>query len=213
MIELNKIYNESNLDTLKRIPSHFIDLTLTSPPYDNGVRTYKGNFTWNHEIFCQVADELFRVTKKGGVVVWVVNDATVNGSESGTSFRQALYFKEAGFNLYDTMIYAKQNPPPKNHPRYEQAFEYMFILSKGKPKTFNPILEPCSNAGRLSLGTMRNNSGDDLCVKHGIGKPIKETKIKSNIWYYTVGSNHKENFIHKHPAIMPEKLAEDVINS
>ena len=104
-MELNKIYNESNLDTMARMPDNFIDLTVTSPPYDN-LRTYNG-YCFDFE---NVAKELFRVTKKGGVVVWVVSDATINGSETGTSFKQALYFMQCGFNLHDTMIYAKENP-------------------------------------------------------------------------------------------------------
>ena len=138
------LFNESNLDTMKRMPDNFIDLTVTSPPYDD-LRTYKG-YCFDFE---NVAKELFRVTKQGGVVVWVVGDATIKGSETGTSFRQALYFKEIGFNLHDTMIYRKLNPIPLTHNRYEQAFEYMFILSKGKPNTFNPIKIPCKTAGTV----------------------------------------------------------------
>jgi DNA modification methylase len=134
-LELNKIYNESNLDTMKRMPDNFVDLTVTSPPYD-GLRSYNG-YSFPFE---EIAQELYRVTKQGGVVVWVVSDATTNGTESGTSFRQALYFKECGFNIHDTMIYHKHSPP-LTHNRYEQHFEYMFILGKGKLKTFNPILE------------------------------------------------------------------------
>ena len=121
-LELNKIYNESNLDTMKRMPDNFVDLTVTSPPYD-GLRTYNG-YSFPFE---DIAQELYRVTKQGGVLVWVVSDATTNGTESGTSFRQALYFKECGFNLHDTMIYHK-NTLPLSYNRYEQHFEYMFIL-------------------------------------------------------------------------------------
>jgi hypothetical protein len=115
---------------MKDIPDKSIDMILTSPPYDN-LRDYKG-YTFDFE---GIAKELYRVTKDGGVVVWVVGDATIKGSETGTSFKQALYFKEIGFNLHDTMIYRKSNRPPLNHPRYEQEFEYMFVFSKGKPKS------------------------------------------------------------------------------
>lgn len=147
----------------------------------------------------------------GGVAIWVVNDATIDGSESGTSFEQALYFKQVGFKLYDTMIFAKSNPPPKNHPRYEQAFEYMFVFSKGKPETFNPILESCKMAGKKNeKGTFRNNNSDDLSIKHNPGK-VKDLKIKSNIWEYAVGNN-KQNKC-KHPAVFPQQLAEDHILS
>lgn len=206
-MELNKIYDESNLETMARMPDNFIDLTVTSPPYDN-LREYKG-YSFPFE---EIAKELYRVTKQGGVVVWVVNDATINGSESGTSFRQALFFIDCGFNLHDTMIYAKENPPPLNHNRYEQAFEYMFVLSKGKPKTVNLLTEKSLNAGKVNNGTtMRNNGSDELSKKHGAGKPVLETRIKRNIFYYGVGTEQDSKGIH--PAIFPEKLAQDHIVS
>ena len=139
-LELNKIKCIDCLEGMKLLPNNYIDLTVTSPPYDD-LRTYGNTLNWNFDIFQRIAKELFRVTKEGGVVVWIVNDKTKNGSETGTSFRQALYFKEVGFNLHDTMIYAKNNPTPSKTNRYQPAFEYMFVLSKGKPKTFNPIME------------------------------------------------------------------------
>lgn len=131
-MELNKIYNEDCLIGLRnRIEDNSIDLTLTSPPYDN-MRDYNGIAKqWSFDKFKSIADELYRVTKDGGVVVWVVNDGVEDGSESGTSFRQALYFKEIGFRLHDTMIYQKANYIPLTHRRYEQSFEYMFVFSKG----------------------------------------------------------------------------------
>lgn len=150
-MEVNKIYNENCLDTMAKMPNNFIDLTVTSPPYDN-LRTYNGyNFDFEN-----IAKELYRVTKDGGVVVWIVGDSTIKGSETGTSFRQVLYFKEIGFNLHDTMIYAKNNVyahDPRNK-RYKQAFEYMFVLSKGKPNTYNEIKDrPNKNAGKKLSGT------------------------------------------------------------
>ena len=130
-MELNKIYNEDCLIGLRnRIEDKTIDLTLTSPPYDN-MRDYNGIAKqWTFDKFKSIADELYRVAKDGGVVVWVVNDGVEDGSESGTSFRQALYFKEIGFRLHDTMIYQKANYIPLTHRRYEQSFEYMFVFSK-----------------------------------------------------------------------------------
>ena len=133
-MDINKTYNENCLNTMKNMSDDFIDMTLTSPPYDN-LREYKG-FSFEFE---KIADELYRVTKPGGIVVWVIGDATIDGSETGTSFRQALYFKEIGFNLHDTMIYRKLNYLPVTTNRYEPQFEYMFVLSKGKPKMTGSI--------------------------------------------------------------------------
>jgi len=139
-MEINKVYNEDCLITMSKMTNGFVDLVITSPPYDN-LRTYNGYFF----DFEKIAKELFRIMKNGGIVVWIVSDATYNGSETGSSFRQALYFKEIGFNLHDTMIYRKLNPPPNSMTRYQQMFEYMFIFSKGKPTTTNISLRDRSN--------------------------------------------------------------------
>ena len=203
MIEINKNYNESNLDTMAKMPDCFVDLTVTSPPYDN-LRTYNG-YSFDFEA---VAKELYRVTKQGGVVVWVVGDATIKGSETGTSFRQALYFKEIGFNLHDTMIYAKNNYIPLTHNRYEQQFEYMFVLSKGKPKTFNPIKIKCESAGQKRNRTKSNKENGSSVRNRNEVTETKQFKHKPNIWFLNV-SNTKLN----HPAIFPEALAQDHIIS
>ena len=203
MIELNTIYNEDCLETMKRMPDEFVDLTVTSPPYDN-LRTYNGfTFDWHKTI-----EELHRVTKNGGVVVWVVGDSTVKGSESGTSFKQALYFKETGFNLHDTMIYRKQNYPPLTHSRYEQEFEYMFILSKGKPKTFNPIKVPTIHQGKAHSGSFYHTNGQGKPTKANGTPKVNKWKISGNIFTYYVGGI-KDG----HPAPFSEKLAQDHISS
>ncbi len=204
---INKIYNENCLDTMKKMPNNFVDLTLTSPPYDN-LREYKG-YSFDFE---SIAKELFRVTKEGGVVVWIVGDATIKGSETGTSFRQALYFKEIGFNLNDTMIYRKLNYLPVTSCRYEPQFEYMFILSKGKPKTFNPIMKLNKSAGTKG-GTHRHN-GEDLEKLHTNNGVVKKEGRKTNVWDVACGSmNSKDKDSFKHPATYPEKLANDHIIS
>jgi DNA modification methylase len=148
------------------------------------------------------------VTKPGGVVVWVVGDQTRDFSESGTSFRQALFFMQCGFNLYDTMIYASEKPPI-THRRYEQRFEFMFVFSKGRPNTFNALMEPCKNAGQLPTRRTVRNTGQ-LGGFHQ-SRPIKSHKIRGNIWIYATGCEDK--IAHLHPAIFPEKLAEDHILS
>lgn len=200
---LNKILVGDCVEHMRLMPENCIDLTVTSPPYDN-LRTYNG-YSFDFE---NIAKELYRITKNGGVVVWVVGDATVKGSESGTSFKQALFFKEIGFNLHDTMIYMKNSYVPLTHNRYEQQFEYMFILSKGKPKSFNPIRIPC-----ITTGTKRNR-GKSKEEGQGVrGREettlVNDTKIKGNVFIYDVGKNDKG----LHPAVYPERLAEDHIIS
>jgi site-specific DNA-methyltransferase (adenine-specific) len=192
----------------------FVDLTVTSPPYDD-LRKYNG-FVFDYK---SMAEELYRVTKDGGVVVWIVGDQTIKGSETGTSFKHALYFKEIGFNLHDTMIYAKNNPVPLSHKRYEQQFEYMFILSKGKPKAFNPIKEMCKTAGQQYDYSKRKSATSEEINSAGRTREevvtTKNTKIKGNIWGYTVGINQstKDKVEFNHPAVFPEQLAEDHILS
>ena len=199
------------LELMKDIPDKSIDLTVTSPPYDN-LRSYNGNNdSWNQAFWESVIGELYRVTKDGGVVVWIVGDATIKGSETGTSFKQALHFKEVGFNLHDTMIYAKNNPIPLTHNRYEQQFEFMFILSKGRPETFNGLMRVNKHAGRVESGTFRHD-GEILTNRNTFGKTRKQS-LRRNIWYYSVGKNSstRDEIAHKHPAIFPEKLANDHI--
>lgn len=210
-LELNKTHCMDNVRGMRLLPDNYIDLTVTSPPYDD-LRSYKG-CEWNFEIFKDVARELYRVTKDGGVVVWVVGDKTHKGSESGTSFRQALYFKEIGFNLHDTMIYAKVNPIPLNHNRYEQQFEYMFVFAKGKPKTFNPIMIENKQVGNIKGGSFRQLKDEKGKRHKDVG--VKSHSIKKNIWFYNVGMNNttKDKIAFEHPAIFPEKLVEDHILS
>ena len=211
MIELNRIYNEDCLEGMKRIPDGFVDLTVTSPPYDN-LRTYNGNIEqWSFEKFQGIAKELYRVTKQGGVVVWVVGDATIKGSETGSSFKQALYFKEIGFNLHDTMIYEKNGTGAcGSNNCYWQTFEYMFVFTKGKIKTVH----------RLDNGKPRTKGGikTGRITKDGIQKVEKRSdaegklQLRSNIWRYNVGFTSGDDKT-GHPAVFPELLAQDHILS
>lgn len=207
-MELDKIILGDSAVVLQSFDSDCIDLTVTSPPYDN-LRNYNG-FVFDFET---IAKQLFRVTKSGGVVVWVVGDSTVNGSESGTSFKQALFFKECGFNLHDTMIY-KTNKPPLTHNRYEQEFEYMFVFSKGTPKTFNPIMVKSNWAGTGTQGTFRQDATGRQERAHN-QKLISDKRIKGNIWHIPSGNGKgtKDSFIFEHPATFPESLASDHILS
>jgi site-specific DNA-methyltransferase (adenine-specific) len=202
MIEVNKIYNENCIDTLGRMEENSIDFTITSPPYDD-LRTYNG-YSFPFE---DIAKELFRVTKEGGVVVWVVGDSTVDGSESGTSFRQALYFKEIGFKLYDTMIYQKTGTPFPQKKRYNQVFEYMFVFSKGKPSTFNPIMKKNAQAGSVRYSRKFRNKNGEM-VPGMSGKPIAEMGVENNIWIIKNGmyKSTSDLVAFEHPAIFPEEL-------
>ena len=206
MIEINKNYNESNLETMARMPDGFVDLTVTSPPYD-GLRTYNG-YSFPFE---DIARELFRITKDGGVVVWIVGDATIKGSETLTSFRQALYFKEIGFNVHDTMIYRKLNPMPVKSIRYLPCFEYMFVFSKGRPKSVNLIREKTLATGKEKYTGTQQENGKFT----DYGKKRNLERDRYNVWDVKVGSNQstKDKIAFNHPAIFPEQLAQDHILS
>jgi len=206
---INKIYNEDCLETMSRMEDDFIDLTVTSPPYDD-LRTYNG-YSFDFE---SITKELYRVTKEGGVVVWVVGDATIKGSESGTSFKQALYFKEIGFNLHDTMIYQKTGTPYPSKVRYNQTFEYMFVFSKGKPKTFNPIMKKNITAGAVRHSRKFRNKDGEMSPSFN-GKPVNEFGIENNIWKIKNGMNKstKDKIAFKHPAIFPEELVDKHIKT
>jgi DNA modification methylase len=195
------------IEVMKSIPEQSIDLTVTSPPYDN-LRTYNNSSQWSFEIFKPIALELFRVTKDGGIVVWVVGDATIKGTETGTSFKQALFFKDIGFNLHDTMIYQKAGCVFPDINRYYQGFEYMFIFSKGNPKVFNPIKDRQNKSfGRKVTGTLRDRNGT-TSRKHCIGNTIKKMGVRFNVWLITDGKRQS-----MHPAVFPESLARDHIIS
>ena len=201
-METNKIFNEDCLKTMAKMPDNFIVLTITSPPYDN-LRKYNG---YNFE-FEKIAKELFRVTNQGGVLIWVVGDATINGDETGSSFKQALYFKEVGFKLHDTMIWHKPNSFNfGSNSCYRQSFEYMFVLSKGKIKTVNLIKDvPTKLKGQKVKGARKHANGVRDIVPDFI---VSDYKKRNNVWHIPVGTNNNN-----HPAIFPEKLAEDHILS
>lgn len=200
------------LERMVEIGDGSVDLTVTSPPYDN-LRTYNGTLNdWTPDKWQAIIRELFRVTKQCGVVVWVVGDATIKGSETGTSFRQALYAMDCGFRLHDTMIWRKSDPPPqtKNGRRYTSAYEFMFIWSKGRHTTFNEIRVPCKNAGRVSsIGTQRSSNGLKAPVRLAaqVGKIVNATKPAQNVWETPTGKSRE------HPAVFPESIARDHILS
>jgi len=202
-MKIGKIYNEDCLITMGKMPDEFIDFVITSPPYDD-IRNYNG-FAFEFE---NIAKELFRVIKEGAVVIWVVSDATIDGSESGTSLKQALFFKQVGFRLHDTMIYYKNNPMPQTGNRYHQHFEYMFAFSKGSPKTFNPITEPTKYRG---LANMKNR-GKTGSLDYEKVERTTERKV-GNVFFYSIGGgiSTKDKIAYKHPAIFPEKLVYDQI--
>lgn len=206
MIKLNEIYCDDCVNFMKKIEDGYIDLTVTSPPYDS-LRNYNG-----YSFECEnIAKELFRITKKGGIVVWVVGDKIVKGNKTLTSFKQALIFQSVGFNVHDVMIYKKKNTPFMRSNAYTNCYEYMFIFSKGSPKTFNPLKEPTVRNGYEMLVTNKKADGINKKV---LGKLNKE-KVKTNIWEYAVGlgGSTKDKIAFKHPAIFPEHLAEDHILS
>lgn len=210
MIEENKIYCGDCLEIMKKIKTESIDLTITSPPYDS-LRDYDG-FDFD---FDGIANELFRLTKKGAYVVWIVNDGTEGGSETLTSFKQAIKFNEIGFRVHDTMIYQKSSFSNPEINRYHATFEYMFVLSKGKPGTFNPIKDrPNKHAGKQIHGTFRLPDGS-LQPVGGKGKIIKEFGMRHNVWLYNNAfmQGQSDKIAYEHPATFPEQLVRDHILS
>jgi len=188
-----------------------IDLTVTSPPYDN-LRTYNNSSTWGWAEFAAIAAGLWRVTKPGGVVVWVVGDATIKGSETGTSFKQALFFKDLGFNLHDTMIWEKQTFTATGalKVRYAQVFEYVFIFSKGTVKSFSPIKDRQTKGPIKKHGTIRQPDGSTK-KQSSIGKVYSNGFAQRfNVWRINTECSNANRF---HPAMFPEKLAHDHIIS
>ncbi|MDR0665982.1 MAG: site-specific DNA-methyltransferase [Campylobacteraceae bacterium] len=203
---LDEIVCKECISFMKELPDNCIDLTMTSPPYDN-LRDYNG-FMLDCE---NIIHELYRITAKGGVVVWVVGDAIKKGNKTLTSFKQALMFQNAGFNMHDVMIYKKKNTPFMRSNAYTNCFEFMFVASKGSPKTFNPLKEPTKRNGYEMLVCNKKADG----INHKVLKELKKEKTRNNIWEYAVGlggsTSDKNAF--KHPAIFPEKLASDHILS
>jgi site-specific DNA-methyltransferase (adenine-specific) len=200
------------LQEIKSLGDATVDLTVTSPPYDK-LRTYDGSLDWGEHVWKPILREIYRVTKPGGVVVWVVGDATVKGTETGTSFKQALYAMESGFRLHDTMIWNKGNFTAVGalQTRYAPVFEYMFVLTKDKPKTFNPIKDrPNKHYGTKYHQTVRQADGT---TKEGCGKgkkTIKKFGQRHNVWLLRPEMSNTKRC---HPAQFPEKLAHDHIIS
>lgn len=209
---INQIIQGDCLEVMKTFETNIIDLTVTSPPYDN-LRTYDGIIDqWNEQKWKEIIQELYRITKIGGVVVWVVGDATIKGSETGTSFKQALWAMECGFNLHDTMIYQKSGFMPSK-TRYCQSFEYMFVLSKEKP-TFNPLIDRKNRWAGSTTGNVGQRQANGTIKKRG-KKEIRQYGMRANIWKIVNegGWLNKDPLTILHPATFPEQLAHDHILS
>jgi len=211
---INKVFNEDCLITMSKMPDNYVDLVLTSPPYDH-LRSYNGNNKFEFE---KIAVELTRIIKNGGVIVWIVGDGMYKGSETGTSFKQALFFKEyCGLRLHDTMIFEKNTTTYPSKPdgiRYTASFEFMFVFSKGKPKTVNLIADKENRwKGTTNFGQKTDRDENDQLVPVKKFKPIPEYSPRTNIWKYITGNGYstEDKFAHQHPAIFPEQLACDHI--
>ncbi|TAG01224.1 MAG: site-specific DNA-methyltransferase [Cytophagia bacterium] len=205
-LDLNEIYCEDCVIGMQKIPDNSVDLVLTSPPYDN-LRDYKG-YSFDFE---KIAEQIYRVIKQGGVLVWVVGDKTKNGNRSLTSFRHALFFQALGFNAHDVMIYQKKNTPFMRSNAYTNCFEFMFIFSKGSPNTFNPLKTKTVRQGKEKLVANKKTDG----INNKVWGELKSEKTLINIWEYAVGLGGSTNdkIAFQHSAIFPEKLATDHILS
>lgn len=223
---INSILNGDSCELLCDLEDNSVDLIITSPPYDK-LRKYNGvGNSWNFEKFQCIAQHLSRVLKDGGVIVWIVNDAVENGSRTCTSYRQCLYFvEECGLNLNDTMIWKKTNPMPQvKQKRYSDCFEYMFVFSKGYPKTFNPIKVPCKYGGQNYNSTAKNIGGEN--GRRKLNYNVNLEKVKENVWDFGVSGNRKTMPIEsinengeieikeiRHPAVFPIDIVIDHIKS
>lgn len=211
---IGKIINDDCIKFMKKLPDNCIDLTVTSPPYDD-LRDYENKLVWDYNTFRKVARELYRVTKNDGVVVWVIGDKTDKGNKSLTSFKHALYFQEVGFNIYDVIIYEKAGSGPPHPKRYFNSFEYMFVMSKGKPKTVNLLQDKKNScAGMTTFSDITRREKDGSLTNKG-KKVINEYGVRTNIWRYNNGKgfSSKDKIAYEHPATFPEKLVEDHIKS
>lgn len=211
---IGKIINSDCIKLMKKLPDNCVDLTVTSPPYDD-LRDYENKLVWDYNTFRKVARELYRITKKGGVVVWVIGDKTEKGNKSLTSFKHALYFQEIGFNIYDVIIYEKSGSGPPHPKRYFNSFEYMFIMSKGKPKTVNLLKDKKNSCGGMTTFAEITRREKDGTLTNKGKKTINEYGIRTNIWKYNNGKgfSSKDKIAYEHPATFPEKLVEDHIIS
>ena len=224
-IDINKIYNEDSEVFLKTIPDNYIDMIMTSPPYDN-LRTYDAEKnSWNFDKFKKIARELVRILKEGGVIAWNVNDKVINGSKSCTSYKQVLYFvEELGMNLNDTHIWIKENPMPViKSCRTTPATENIYIFSKGKPKTFNTPMRKCKNSGKLYNSTAKNMDGES--GRHKLVYNVNSEQIDYNYFFIPIAQNPEIEYDiyddvtqsmttkkDRHPAVMPLQLAEKEIS-
>ena len=210
-LPINQIVCGDCLEVMRDWPDKCVDLVLTSPPYDD-MRDYNGS-VFSNELFNNIACLLYHALVEGGVLVWVVGDATLDGSETGSSFRQALAFRDVGFNIHDTMIYAKRGFAMPSSGRYHQVFEYMFVLSKGTPATFNPIKDRKNAYKKSGSSLQRQKDGSMAGERHGIKND--DYGMRWNIWEYGIGGGvmSTDRSAHLHPAIFPEQLAIDHVRS
>ncbi|ABK77151.1 DNA modification methylase [Cenarchaeum symbiosum A] len=201
----NRIYCGDAAAVLAKLGDGSVDLAVTSPPYDN-LRDYQG-YSFDFDGICS---QLYRVLRKGGVLVWVVGDR-IAGGRSLTSFRQGLAFQDLGFSMHDIMIYRKKNTPFMRSNAYTNCYEFMFVLSKGRPRVFRPIMEKTKRSGMEML--VHNKKSDGINKK--TLAELKPEKTRTNIWDYAVGLGGTtcDRFAFKHPAMFPEKLAQDHILS
>lgn len=211
---IGQITNGDSAIVLSSIKSNSVDLVVTSPPYDE-LRDYNKDSVWDFNSFKKIARQLYRVVKDGGVVVWVVGDSVVKGNKSLSSFKQALYFQQIGFNMFDVIIYEKAGTAPPHKNRYFNAFEYMFVLSKGNPKTINLLADkPNKWANHSTFGNVTRREQDGTLTPKG-RKVVKPFGVRTNIWRYNNGKGFstKDKIAYEHPAIFPEKLVQDHIVS
>lgn len=139
-LEINKIYCESNADTMSRMNDNYIDLILTSPPYniirpnskDRGYDLYKDGMNneeyieWTLKMFC----DFNRVLKKNGIILYNMS----YGSENTIlmSLVIADIIRNSNFTLADIIIWKKKSATPNNvsHNKLTRIVEYVYVFCR-----------------------------------------------------------------------------------
>ena len=203
----NSIVLGDCVEGMRSLPPDLVPCTVASPPY-GALRHYHGNHQFDFEA---AAAELWRITRPGGVVCWVVREEVVDGSESGEASEQRLFFRDLGFRLHQTIVMERYGSRARSPGRYGESLEYAFILAKGKPATVRLLRDRRNKtAGKLVTATHRYPDGSYRVQRY----EVDEWGYRKAVWYFAQGMHVATDPVARlHQAPMPEAMAEDLILS